>query len=468
MSRAGRQRNERLLAIIKACGWSYDACARAIRAVAKECGDDLSSLHRSHVAHWISGVRPSGRTPQHLAEAASRRLGWQVTFSDLGLDAGDGDEPARADLDWDRDPVIDLVVVGRADLERRDFAKTALYSLAALAVPLDHWREIAERGKRARVRGGGAVGAGEVEAVRHMIATFSQADERYGGGHARLAIVAYLTADVAGYLRGSFASDQDRRAMFSAAAELTYLAGWKAFDSGQHGVAQRYYLKALRLANEADDGPLGGFVLRAMAHQAVDLGHGQACLRLAESALEWSRRNGTPGASALFTVVKARGYAAGRQAKPTTTALRSAEQLLGRVDWNAEPIWIHRMGFGEPSLANQTAQALRDLGDLAGAEREFRRSTATRDGTAHRRIHALTLANLADVQHTRGQVSDACTNWSASLDSMTGLQSARARQAVLNLRRRIATLGPRQPAFARQLDQRAAAILGTAGQAQYV
>ena len=467
MSRGSRGRNERLLAIIRTCGWSYDACAKAIRAVAKETGDDLSSLHRSLVAYWVAGVRPSGLMPQYLAEAASRRLGWQVTPSDLGFGPDDGSQRVPADLDWEHDPVADLVTLGRADLERRDLAKNALYSLAALAVPLGDWHEIAERGRRARSKSG-AVGKGEVEAVRHMTATFSQADERFGGGHARLAIVAYLTADVAGYLRGSFSNDEDRSAMFSAAAELTYLAGWKAFDSAQHGVAQRYYVNALRLANEADDRALGGFILRAMAHQAVDLGHGQACLRLAESALEWSRENATHGASALFTVVKARGYAAQRDEHRTTAALRTAEQLLSRVDWHAEPIWIHRMGFGEPSLANQTAQALRDLGDLEEAERQFRRSTATRDGAAHRRIHALTLANLADVQYTRGQLPEACKTWSKSLDAMTGLQSARARQAVLNLRRRIGTLGSRQPDVARQLDQRAAGILGTARRSGHV
>jgi hypothetical protein len=145
--------------------------------------------------------------------------------------------------------------------KRRDFAKAALYSLAALAVPLDKWNEIAARGMRAH-RSGATVGAGEIDAVRQMIATFSQADERFGGGHARIAVVAYLTTDVADYLRGSFASDDQRRAMFSAAAELTYLAGWKTFDAAYHGLAQRYYLKALRLANEADDVALGGFILR--------------------------------------------------------------------------------------------------------------------------------------------------------------------------------------------------------------
>ena len=132
-----------------------------------------------------------------------------------------------------------------------------------------------------------------------MLAVFGKADERFGGGHARLAVVQYLTSDVAGYLQGTFVSDHDRRAMFSAAAELTYLAGWKAFDSSLDGVAQRYYLQLLRLANEADDRALAGFTLRAMAHQAVDLGHGPEALQLASSALEWSRE-GDPGGNRNF------------------------------------------------------------------------------------------------------------------------------------------------------------------------
>lgn len=31
-----RQHNEQLLALIRACGWTYDACAYAVRAVARE------------------------------------------------------------------------------------------------------------------------------------------------------------------------------------------------------------------------------------------------------------------------------------------------------------------------------------------------------------------------------------------------------------------------------------------------
>ncbi|GGM27810.1 MULTISPECIES: Tat pathway signal protein [Micromonospora] len=459
MARTPRQRNEKLLAAIKECRWSYDACAAAVRAIARENLDALPSCDRSHVGHWVGGVKPSGRTSRYLAEAISRRLGWTMNPVDLGLLEGDSLEPDLRGLNWwEHAPAIDLLTVGRADLERREFGFNALYSLAALAVPLDSWQEIADRGRR--VHGGGAaVGRSEIDAVREMLDVFSKADERFGGGHARLAVVQYLTSDVAGYLQGRFSSLNDRRDMFSVAAEMTYLAGWKAFDSSLHGLAQRYYVQALRLANEADDRPLGGFTLRAMAHQAVDLGHGQEALKLARSALEWSRGRATPAATALFTVLTARGHAATSDPTRTSAALLAAEAQLADASADDEPTWIRTSGFTEASLASQAGQALRDLGDLPGAESQLRRSIVTRNTGAYRRIHTLTLANLADVQCSRGRLREAAENWNHAMDTMEGVKSGRASAAVKNIRTRLSNFGPRLPAFAKQLDQRAATYL---------
>ena len=42
-ARAPRQRNEKLLAAIKACGWSYDACVASVRAAARDNDDELAS-----------------------------------------------------------------------------------------------------------------------------------------------------------------------------------------------------------------------------------------------------------------------------------------------------------------------------------------------------------------------------------------------------------------------------------------
>ena len=462
MARASRQRNEKLLALVRECGWSYSTCAAAVRAVAHENGNALPSCDRSHVGHWIAGVRPGERTARYLAEAISRRLGRAVCATDLGLVDGGSLE---VDLDgpdwWKHDPATDLLTLGRADLERRAFGLSALYSLAALAVPLDSWQDIADRGRQAR-GGGAVVGRREIDAVRDMLAVFSTADERFGGGHARLAVVQYLTSDVAGYLQGHFRSDPDRRAMFSAAAELTYLAGWKAFDSSLHGLAQRYYLQSLRLANEADDRALASFTLRAMAHQAVDLGHGQEALQLANSSLEWSKGRATPAAIALFTILTARGHAATGDTARASAAITAAEAHLANASPDDEPSWIRTSGFTETSLASQAGQALRDMGDLPAAENELRRSIATRNTEAYRRIHTLTLANLADVQCARGRLREASENWNHTLDAMSGVQSGRATLAVRNMRTRLSSFGPRLPTFAQQLDQRAAAFLRSA------
>jgi hypothetical protein len=459
MARAPRQRNEKLLTAIRACQWSYDACAAAVRTVAREHNDDLPSCDRSHVGHWVAGVRPSGQTPRYLAEAISRRLGRVVHPTDLGILTDGSLDPDLGGLDWwTYDPATDLMTVGRADLERRAFALTALYSLAALAVPLDSWQEIVDRGRHAQ-GGDVAVGRSEIDAVRDMLAVFSKADERFGGGHARLAVVQYLTSDIAGYLRGRFSSDADRRAMFSVAAEMTYLAGWKAFDSSLHGLAQRYYVQSLRLANEADDRALAGFTLRAMAHQAVDLGHGQEALQLASSSLEWSRERATPAATALFTILTARGHAATSDKARTSSAISAAENHLSKASPEDEPMWIRTSGFTETSLASQAGQALRDLGDLPGAETQLRRSIITRNSEAYRRIHTLTLANLADVQCAQGRLREATENWNLAMDTMAGVKSGRARGAVKNIRTRLSSLGPRLPAVVKKLDQRAAVFL---------
>ena len=168
MARASRQRNETLLTVIKACQWSYDACAAAVRAIARENRDDLRSLDRSHVGHWVAGVQPCGLTPLYLAEAATRRLGRVMRPTDLGFLTDGSVDSELGGLDWwTQDPTADLVTVGRADLERRAFALKALYSLAALAVPLGAWQESADRGRRAQ-RGGTAVGGGEINAVREI------------------------------------------------------------------------------------------------------------------------------------------------------------------------------------------------------------------------------------------------------------------------------------------------------------
>ena len=94
-------------------------------------------------------------------------------------------------------------------------------------------------------------------------------DSKYGGGDWRSSMVPEcLRVEAAPLLLGSY-TDEVGRALFGASAELTRLAGWMAFDTGQQEAAQRYYIQALRLARAAADVPLGGYVLASMSLQAT-------------------------------------------------------------------------------------------------------------------------------------------------------------------------------------------------------
>ncbi|MGH2603526.1 MAG: Tat pathway signal protein, partial [Dehalococcoidia bacterium] len=305
----GRAGNVRLREVIEAAGSSYDSIARSVRQVATEAGDASLRTNRSAVAHWIAGTKPEPTTARYLAEALSRRLGRVVTVDELGLAGPDLFLP-----DWNLDALTSLADLGRADVsvERRHLLEAAAYSVAALTVPGPSWWErMSARPRQRAAAGVRAVGKGDLAAVREMAAMFSRVDQRHGGGHARTALAQYLTSDVARYLRGSYADDQVRRGMFSAASELAYLAGWMSSDNSEHTAAQHYFTIAVKLAAEADDPPLAGHILRAMAHQATDLGHRKQGLDLAAASMEGRRYElACPRERALLGVVNAKALGA--------------------------------------------------------------------------------------------------------------------------------------------------------------
>ena len=116
--------------------------------------------------------------------------------------------------------------------------------------------------------------------------------------------------EAAPLLLGSY-SDEVGRALFGATAELTRLAGWMAFDTGQQEAAQRYYIQALRLARAAADVPLGGYVLASMSLQATYRGFADEGVDLAQAALERNRGLATARTMSFFRLVEARAHAQG-------------------------------------------------------------------------------------------------------------------------------------------------------------
>jgi hypothetical protein len=104
------------------------------------------------------------------------------------------------------------------------------------------------------------------------------------------ALIHYLDDEVQRLLHGSFTGVVGD-ALFSAAAQATLLAAWMSYDSGLHGLAQRYFVQALSLAEAGNDRLLGASILDAMSHQATFLGRFTEAANLARAA------SAGPGAS---------------------------------------------------------------------------------------------------------------------------------------------------------------------------
>ncbi|MEW2219530.1 Tat pathway signal protein [Streptomyces sp. NPDC006990] len=457
-----RKQNAKLAAVIAETGWSQPKVAGAVVRVAAEAGaEELTAVTRSHIAMWMAGTRPSGRAPRILCETLSRRLQRPVTPAEIGLDAphtsGDGA------CEWHVDTLTALVDLGskNVDVDRRRLLAEAAYSVGGLALPQQQWWDAAPGNARSRIpTTGRRVGASEINAVREVTEFFSRRDQRQGGIDGRTALHQYIYDDVASYLGGTFASDETRNRFLATAAEAVYLAGWMSFDASQHEAARRYFTLAVKLAAEADDDPLAGHILRAMAHQATDLGHPKQAVDLASASVD--RRRYTLASQrerALLGVVRARSLATNGQKQEARRALlRAEDDLAAAKSGDEEPtrVWF----FSEASLAHETARTLWVLGDLSGAESEFWRSVRTRKADTFSRTHAVTLGYLGALKAQQGSVEAACDVWGQALDVMQGVQSGRARESVITMRRMLSPYRNRGISAAAEIDARARELLG--------
>lgn len=437
----GGQRNNALVQLLEEAQLSYAAFAAAIRRIATEHGRAINA-DKSNVSHWVSGTVPVRRTIDFMAEALSRRLNRVVHPSDMGY--GHRPTPTPDPAVRPGEAVRDL---GRTD--RRQVLRGGVYSVAALATALTYQPGPA----RADAGGRGRIGMTEVDAVRDITAAFNRADEKLGGGFGRSAVVEYLTTDVAAYLDAA-ATEPVRRAMFGAAAQLAYLAGWKAHDVGLEDLSQRHYLLAYRLACESDQAH-AGYVLRILAHQAFDLGHKAHCVELAQAALAANQGRVSTETESLYWLTLARAHAAEHNRRESLAALLHAETLINRATPDEAPAWASLGGPPQARLASQAGHTFAALGDLAEAEKAFKRSASCWDPVTHQRIYALTLADQASVQCRRGHVEQACATWATALTGMEGVKSSRTADAIKEMRRQLAPFHKRGVRAVAALEHRA-------------
>ncbi|GAB3087061.1 helix-turn-helix domain-containing protein [Micromonospora schwarzwaldensis] len=354
------------------------------------------------------------------------------------------------------DDVRSAIELWRGDVNRRDVLRQVAFNSAGYTLPALRWFTAPDPAPVTQP-GRNAVGQPQIDTIRAMTATYRGLDNQYGGGHARDTVARYLHQEVTPLLTDGRYDHRTGQRLLGAAAELAQLAGWQAYDTAEHGIAQRYLTLALDFAHAAGDDGLGAEILAAMSHQATYLGHTATGLDLARAAGQAARRAGFPVLAAEAHVMEAHALAKARDERACAAALHEAEQALDRADRSTEPQWLSY--FDEAYLSAKFGHCFHALGRNTHAERFAARSL--RMDNRYVRGRAFNLALLASIQAQQGETDRACAIGAEALTLTKQLRSARAVRYLRDLqtqlapRRRLptvrhftaridATLGPRR------------------------
>ncbi|MFG3195974.1 regulator [Streptomyces sp. NPDC048208] len=475
---AQRTPNRQLAALIAEAGFSNAGLARRVDQLGLEHGLDLR-YDKTSVTRWLRGQQPRGTTPALIAEVFTRRLGRRLTAQDLGLDAC---APVYAGLEFAGTPeeAVDIVSgLWRKDSGSHAELRKIAFTPAGLVVPSRDWligkaddrvaREPAVRVPaqarpveagpvRAPAAGserptGHRVTGGDLAALRSVGELFRALDDQYGGGHARQALVRYLEHECEPMLRGSY-SEQTGRRLFGAAADLTRLAGWTSYDIAAHGLAQRYFVQALRLAQAAGDRAYGSYVLVTMSRQAVYLGHGREAVQLARVAQQGIGTGAPPVVQALLHAAEARAHAVLGEARACTGALVRAERALETARPGDDvPHWARF--FDEAQLADELGHCHRDLHQFRAAAQHAERSLRLRSA-AHARSRLFSRVVLATARLGLGDLDQACALAAEAAAQAADMRSVRAVEYIRDFERRLEPYRDAPPA--RGYRERVAAL----------
>lgn len=452
-----RERNEQLHQALREADLTYDQLALAVRQIAAHSGRELKT-NKSAVGHWVRGGDPDPATATYIAEAISRRLGRHLSPSDLGFRTPESDraQAAAVGLAIGPDPVAMLRLIGEADIKRRKILTGAAYSVAAAALPLGR-AEAAEAQARATAASGRLVGETDVTTVRSMLKAFTAIDEQQGGRHGRSAVVQYLNSDVAEITRGRFLKESTRAEAATAAAAISFLCGWKAYDAGEHGMAQRYYHQSLGLTREAGNPLHEAWVLRILAHNGMDIDQPGHTLDLADAALDLAKHHAGPGMLSMFVVCRARALSYAGRGTEAVSEIRRAQDLAMRGEGDEIPYWTALFGSPRAAVSSHSAKVFRTLRDHPNAEKQYgaaSRGYSGADGSLSR-ITALSLAAQGKEQAAQGHLEQACGTWGQALTYFEGVYSDRAVKQVDSIRSRLKTFERRGVRAAVELDERA-------------
>ncbi|MFI8008407.1 transcriptional regulator [Streptomyces sp. NPDC086010] len=424
--------NVLLETLIDEAGVSRAGLAGHVNQAGRARGLTLRYEHTA-VARWLKGQRPRGQVPDLLCEVLGRRLHRSVTLDDIGMGVSGAHSAAHggglpgfvehATALWRSD-----------DQQRPDLAAVPAVTGTTAVMPVWEWENPPEDTDVSRP-GPSRVSMADIAMLRAARAHYEQMYRKAGGMATRSRVVGFLNAETAPLLRGGY-SDATGRQLHRATAGLVAVAGICAYDSDAHGLAQRYFHQALRLAKASGDRGLGGYVIALLVNQSLYLADFRRSVAFAEAALRAAGPHITPALAADLHAMQAKAYAQLGDHRGSLECIRRAEAEADRIGTGSEP---EETGYVQPGLVNvQVAEALLNLGDVAGAREHAAaavRSPAHDRGTVHR------LAMLSRLELLQGEADRAAGTACEMAERARGMDSQRLRDRMRSVRDHLAASG---------------------------
>ncbi|MFG3498463.1 transcriptional regulator [Streptomyces sp. NPDC047928] len=426
------QPNTLLDALLDEAGMSHAGLAAHVNQAGRARGLALRYEHTA-VARWLKGQRPRGQVPDLICEVLGARLRRPITLDDIGLGVrGDVAAPHGSPLSGF---VERATALWRSDEQQRPHILGAPAVTGTPAVmPVWEWENPPEDADVSR-DGQTRVSMSDIQMLRAARAHYELMYRKAGGIATRARIVGFLNAETAPLLRGGY-NDTLGRQLHRATGGLVAVAGICAYDSDAHGLAQRYFHQALRLAKASGDRGLGAYVIALLVNQSLFMGEYRQAVAFAEAALRAAGRQITPALAADLHAMQAKAYAHLGDAAAALRCIGRAEAEAERIRPGHEP---DETGYVQPGLVNiQVAEALLSLGDLAGAREHAAAAVRT---PAHDRGRVHRLAMLSQIELRQGEPDRAAHTAVEMAERARGMESQRLRDRLREVRERLVASG---------------------------
>ncbi len=385
---------------------------------------EVLDVERSTVVRWEAGeTTPQPWSRPKLAEALAVSVDELDTMLAEGQTVEDGrsrssSEPQRggellssdaADelpddpvltAPWSHRGTVEVAVVlrGGGRVKRRHLV---FLTGMALTAPAHQWL-VHEPGPLVSGLSGRRVSAALVDRLMAIIPELRAMDDVAGGGTV-LSLAEQEFGVVAELLDQASYDEPTGRKLHIALAELGQLAGWGAYDSGQPGLAQRYYIAALRAAHTVNDRSLGAHILGFMAYQATRQARPAEAVTLIETALAGTRGGETPALLAELYIKQADAFATLRDVSGCTAATSKARTQIEYLSQDDDLPYLYWVTPAE--ITAYAGQCLLQLGHAGQATTLLDDGIALFDESFTRNRQAY-LIHLADALTRPGRQRD--------------------------------------------------------------